>query len=136
MALHRAVRVAAGHGAASMPGLRRGFQAVARPAPLDDLVVAPAAAPPAVASPPSVLPEHEDGRAGIGFPGFGGVGGPMELMAVPKKKVSRHKKGIRNGPKALKPVPVIVRCTVCGRVKLPHFYCCSGVRGGTDEQNS
>ncbi|XP_030468562.2 uncharacterized protein LOC115687221 [Syzygium oleosum] len=135
MALHRAVqRVAAGRGAAaSMPGLRRGFQAVARPAPLDDLV---AAAPPAVASPPLVLPEHEDGRAGIDFPSFGGVGGPMELMAVPKKKVSRHKKGIRNGPKALKPVPVIVRCTVCGRVKLPHFYCCSGVRGGTDEQNS
>ncbi|CAL9752939.1 unnamed protein product [Musa acuminata subsp. burmannicoides] len=24
--------------------------------------------------------------------------------------VSRHKKGLRNGPKALKPVPVIVRC--------------------------
>lgn len=86
MALHRAVqRVAAGHGAASMPGLRLGFRAVARPAPLDDLVVAAA---PAVASPPSVLPEHEDGRAGIDFPSFGGVGGPMELMAVPKKKVS------------------------------------------------
>lgn len=25
-------------------------------------------------------------------------------------QVSRHKRGIRNGPKALKPVPVIVRC--------------------------
>ncbi|KAJ1699524.1 hypothetical protein LUZ63_008036 [Rhynchospora breviuscula] len=53
-------------------------------------------------------------------------GGSFELMAVPKKKVSRHKRGIRNGPKALKPVPVIVRCLGCGRVKLPHFYCCSG----------
>nr|XP_029119386.1 uncharacterized protein LOC105041766 isoform X2 [Elaeis guineensis] len=39
-------------------------------------------------------------------------GGAMELMAVPKKKVSRHKKGLRNGPKALKPVPVIVRCNI------------------------
>ncbi|KAI0511444.1 uncharacterized protein LOC110111801 [Dendrobium catenatum] len=56
-------------------------------------------------------------------------GSSMELMAVPKKKVSPHKKGLRNGPRALKPVPVIVRCKSCGRVKLPHFYCCSGNRG-------
>uniref|UniRef100_A0A803MMV9 Large ribosomal subunit protein bL32m n=1 Tax=Chenopodium quinoa TaxID=63459 RepID=A0A803MMV9_CHEQI len=40
--------------------------------------------------------------------------------------VSKYKRGIRNGPKALKPTPVIVRCKGCGRVKLPHFYCCSG----------
>ncbi|KAJ6794395.1 uncharacterized protein M6B38_232305 [Iris pallida] len=53
----------------------------------------------------------------------------MDLMAVPKKKVSKYKKGLRNGPRALKPVPVIVRCKGCGRVKLPHFYCCSGERG-------
>ncbi|KAF3322935.1 Ribosomal L32p protein family [Carex littledalei] len=50
----------------------------------------------------------------------------LELMAVPKKKVSKYKRGLRNGPKALKPIPVIVRCLACGRVKLPHFYCCSG----------
>ncbi|XP_048318738.1 uncharacterized protein LOC107428956 isoform X2 [Ziziphus jujuba] len=59
-------------------------------------------------------------------------GGSMELMAVPKKKVSPHKRGIRNGPKALKPIPVIIRCKVCGRAKLPHFFCCSGDRGNTD----
>ncbi|OAY62785.1 uncharacterized protein LOC109712744 [Ananas comosus] len=58
-------------------------------------------------------------------------GASMDLMAVPKKKVSRHKKGLRNGPKALKPVPVIIRCKSCGRVKLPHFYCCSGDRGSS-----
>ncbi|XP_020104194.1 uncharacterized protein LOC109721161 [Ananas comosus] len=58
-------------------------------------------------------------------------GASVELMAVPKKKVSRHKKGLRNGPKALKPVPVIIRCMSCGRVKLPHFYCCSGDRGNS-----
>nr|AAV68850.1 hypothetical protein AT1G69485 [Arabidopsis thaliana] len=34
----------------------------------------------------------------------------MELMAVPKKKISKHKRGIRNGPKAFKPTPVIIRC--------------------------
>ncbi|XP_058082992.1 uncharacterized protein LOC131230973 isoform X1 [Magnolia sinica] len=39
-----------------------------------------------------------------------GFGGSMELMAVPKKKVSPYKRGLRNGPKALKPVPVIMRC--------------------------
>ncbi|AES59745.2 putative ribosomal protein L32p [Medicago truncatula] len=53
-------------------------------------------------------------------------GGSMELMAVPKRKTSPHKRGIRNGPKALKPVPVLVLCKGCGRVRLPHFYCCSG----------
>eukprot|EP00267_Zea_mays_P038082 XP_008676233.2 ribosomal protein L32 containing protein isoform X1 [Zea mays] len=47
-------------------------------------------------------------------PGLGAAAGPaMELMAVPKKKVSKYKKGLRNGPKALKPVPVIVRCSLC-----------------------
>ncbi|KAM5569520.1 hypothetical protein ABKV19_016840 [Rosa sericea] len=45
-----------------------------------------------------------------------------------------HKRGIRNGPKALKPVPVIIRCRSCGRVKLPHYYCCSGHRGNTGER--
>ncbi|XP_042377785.1 uncharacterized protein LOC122036451 isoform X1 [Zingiber officinale] len=59
------------------------------------------------------------------LPGFSSPSS-MELMAVPKKKVSPHKRGLRNGPKALKPVPVIVRCKSCGRVKLPHYYCCSG----------
>ncbi|CAD5191422.1 unnamed protein product [Musa acuminata subsp. malaccensis] len=60
----------------------------------------------------------------------------MELMAVPKKKVHRtltpcrHKKGLRNGPKARKPVPAIVHCKSCGCVKLPH-YCCSGDSGAS-----
>ncbi|XP_048141103.1 uncharacterized protein LOC125316544 isoform X2 [Rhodamnia argentea] len=109
MALHRAVqRVVAGHSGGSMLGPSRGFQAVARPGPLYNLVS------PVVASPPLVLPEHgqlpEDSRVWMDFPRFG-IGGAMELMAVPKKKVSRHKKGIRNGPKALKPIPVIVQST-------------------------
>ncbi|XP_027347453.1 uncharacterized protein LOC113858867 [Abrus precatorius] len=65
------------------------------------------------------------------------LGGSMELMAVPKRKVSPHKRGIRNGPKALKPVPVIVLCKSCGRVRLPHFFCCGGKpdKGNTGEQN-
>uniref|UniRef100_J3LKE8 Large ribosomal subunit protein bL32m n=1 Tax=Oryza brachyantha TaxID=4533 RepID=J3LKE8_ORYBR len=72
------------------------------------------------------------GGRGIGA----AVGGGMELMAVPKKKVSKYKKGLRNGPKVLKPVPVIVRCRCCGRVKLPHFYCCSGERGNPGDSSS
>ncbi|CAI8606471.1 unnamed protein product [Vicia faba] len=67
---------------------------------------------------PPVFPEFSS-------PSFS-FGGSMELMAVPKRKVSPHKRGIRNGPKALKPVPVLVLCKGCGRVRLPHFYCCSG----------
>ncbi|CAI5517512.1 unnamed protein product [Closterium sp. Naga37s-1] len=34
----------------------------------------------------------------------------FEVMAVPKRKVTPSRKGIRNGPKALKAVPVVVRC--------------------------
>ncbi|KAL3501448.1 hypothetical protein ACH5RR_035897 [Cinchona calisaya] len=86
------------------------------------------------ASPPLVLPES-DNNSGFQFPSFSFIEGSMELMAVPKKKVSPHKRGIRNGPKALKPVPVIIRCKVCGRVKLPHFFCCSGVKQSPGEQN-
>ncbi|PWA96974.1 ribosomal protein L32p, Zinc-binding ribosomal protein [Artemisia annua] len=89
------------------------------------------------ASPPLFFPETERGLDSIinGFgSGFHIGSGSMELMAVPKKKTSPHKRGIRNGPKALKPIPVIIRCKVCGRVKLPHFFCCSGLRD-TDAPN-
>ncbi|CAN8291582.1 unnamed protein product [Cochlearia groenlandica] len=72
---------------------------------------------------------------GFGLPNFA-LSGSMELMAVPKKKVSKHKRGIRNGPKALKPHPVIIRCRSCGRVKLPHFFCCSGERPNPIEQGN
>ncbi|XP_077213462.1 ribosomal L32p protein family [Tasmannia lanceolata] len=85
-----------------------------------------------------VLPEFNGGaekNPGIEIPHFP-FGASMELMAVPKKKVSRYKRGLRNGPKALKPVPVIVRCKSCGRVKLPHFYCCSGERGTGERSGS
>ncbi|KAF8378709.1 hypothetical protein HHK36_030057 [Tetracentron sinense] len=93
-----------------------------------------------------VLPEfnrESEKKFEIQVPDFS-FGGSMDLMAVPKKKVkisfvgrevSPHKRGIRNGPKALKPIPVIIRCKSCGRVKLPHFYCCSGDRGSTGERN-
>ncbi|KAF9674417.1 hypothetical protein SADUNF_Sadunf10G0125100 [Salix dunnii] len=46
---------------------------------------------------------------GFTVPGFS-FSGSMELMAVPKRKVTPHKRGIRNGPKALKPTPVIICC--------------------------
>lgn len=52
--------------------------------------------------------------------------GSIELMAVPKRKVTPSRKGKRNGPKFLKSAPVVAKCIVCGRVKLPHFYCCDG----------
>ncbi|KAM7487457.1 hypothetical protein LguiB_024941 [Lonicera macranthoides] len=50
-------------------------------------------------------------------------------------QVTPHKRGIRNGPKALKPVLVIVCCKASGRMKLPHFFCCIGIRGNTDKRN-
>ncbi|KAF5764086.1 putative ribosomal protein L32p [Helianthus annuus] len=110
---------------------KRCIHGVTQPPPLD-IPISPFAA-----SPPLTLPETE--RSVDPFHnGFGSgihIGsGSMELMAVPKKKTSPHKRGIRNGPKALKPIPVIIRCKVCGRVKLPHFFCCSGLRD-TDAPN-
>ncbi|KAF9605887.1 hypothetical protein IFM89_020396 [Coptis chinensis] len=79
-----------------------------------------------------VLPENDKELEMPSFE-FGNNIGSMELMAVSKRKVSKHKRGIRNEPRALKPIPVIMRCKSCGRVKLPHFYCCSGDRGITGE---
>ncbi|CAM8877356.1 unnamed protein product [Rhodiola kirilowii] len=92
-----------------------------------------------ITRPQCVLPgnnfENENDRIGVELPSFVS-GGSMELMAVPKKKTSPYKRGLRNGPKALKPVPVIVRCKACGRVKLPHFYCCSGIRENPSERSN
>ncbi|KAJ8547960.1 hypothetical protein K7X08_021196 [Anisodus acutangulus] len=110
-------------------GLARFSNAIAIPPPLDSTVNHPTPS-----SPSLVLPEH-DNNIGFVLPNSPFFGGSIDLMAVPKKKVSPHKRGIRNGPKALKPVPVIMRCRVCGRVKLPHFFCCSGIKPG-DENSS
>nr|GMD00378.1 50S ribosomal protein [Ipomoea batatas] len=125
MALRAAMLKSCGGGVSNMgfpSSLRRLAHGIAQPAPLDSAIGGPAPT-----APPLLLPEFDEsikGDAGdITF-----INGSMELMAVPKKKVSRHKRGIRNGPKALKPQPVIIRCKVCGRVKLPHFFCCSGIR--------
>ncbi|KFK44589.1 hypothetical protein AALP_AA1G278300 [Arabis alpina] len=93
-----------------------------------------------IVMPPLISPEFDQNQSGLidekrfgfGMPSFD-FSGSMELMAVPKKKVSKSRRGIRNGPKALKPTPVIIRCRSCGRVKLPHFYCCSGERVNPSE---
>ncbi|KAM0986357.1 hypothetical protein ACFX13_013795 [Malus domestica] len=80
-----------------------------------------------ISPPPLVLPEsdrdtEDNNNIGFGFPSFL-FGGSMELMAVPKRKTSPHKRGIRNGPKALKPVPVIVRCSFVRDIRDPeHPY--------------
>ncbi|GAB2286828.1 hypothetical protein Dimus_021219 [Dionaea muscipula] len=113
-----------------MLGLRRSIHGLALPAPSSSAIDP-------LGLPPWKPPEYEIGSGpGFQLPNFVGGGGSMELMAVPKKKVSRHKRGIRNGPKALKPIPVIIRCKSCGRVKLPHFYCCSGRRDDKTESSN
>ncbi|GMH15293.1 hypothetical protein Nepgr_017134 [Nepenthes gracilis] len=112
-----------------MLGLRRSIHGLALPAPISGAMDP-------MTSPPLTVPESgvsSDENIRFQLPSFA-FGGSMELMAVPKKKVSPHKRGIRNGPKALKPTPVIIRCKSCGRVKLPHFYCCSGRKNDTDEK--
>ncbi|KAI3467313.1 hypothetical protein Pfo_023976 [Paulownia fortunei] len=111
-------------------GIRLLAHALAQPAPLEIAINEQIN----TTLPPLVLPENHDyNNTGAEFPNSPFFGGAMELMAVPKKKVTPHKKGIRNGPKALKPVPVIIRCKVCGRVKLPHFFCCSGIKQNPEE---
>ncbi|CAL8989589.1 unnamed protein product [Prunus brigantina] len=114
-------------------GTRRWNHVAAMPPPFDGVMERK------ILSPQLVLPESDrdpaqNNNIGFGFPTFL-FGGSMELMAVPKRKTSPHKRGIRNGPRALKPVPVIIRCRACGRVKLPHFFCCSGDRGNGHERD-
>ncbi|XP_057769680.1 uncharacterized protein LOC130989655 [Salvia miltiorrhiza] len=114
-------------------GFRRLVHSLAQPAPLATAINHHFS----TTLPPFVLPEnHDDNNRGshlLDSPFFGGA---MELMAVPKRKVSPHRRGIRNGPKALKPVPVIIKCKVCGRVKLPHFFCCGGIKPNPEENNN
>ncbi|KAH9322460.1 hypothetical protein KI387_017099, partial [Taxus chinensis] len=45
----------------------------------------------------------------LGMEGLASAGS-MQLMAVPKRKVTHSRKRIRNAPKALKPSPLIMRC--------------------------
>ncbi|CAN1831846.1 hypothetical protein LINPERHAP1_LOCUS33285 [Linum perenne] len=78
--------------------------------------------------------DKDNDLGGLGLPGF--ADGRAIELAVPKRKTTPHKRGIRNGPKALKPTPVIIRCRACGRVKLPHFYCCSGRKEDVGEKST
>ncbi|KAL7091370.1 hypothetical protein ACP275_12G101300 [Erythranthe tilingii] len=117
----------------ALGGIRRFAHALAQPAPLETAITHRIN----TTSPPLALPEnHDDKNTRVEFPNLPYFGGAMELMAVPKRKTTPHKRGIRNGPKALKPIPVIVRCKACGRVKLPHFFCCSGIKQNPEENNS
>ncbi|KAL6513929.1 hypothetical protein OROHE_019385 [Orobanche hederae] len=87
--------------------VRRMAHSLAQPAPLQTAIDHQIN----TSLPTLIFPEnHDDKNMGVELPNFPFFDGAMELMAVPKKKVSRHKRGIRNGPKALKPVPVIIRC--------------------------
>ncbi|XP_078445803.1 uncharacterized protein LOC144714876 [Wolffia australiana] len=104
-----------------------------RRCPFSSCAISPSFPAPALSSLPITSPSCEQSPGLVVPSGPYLVEGSMELMAVPKKKVSPYKRGLRNGPKALKPVPVIVRCKSCGRVKLPHFYCCSGDRRSPGE---
>ncbi|KAJ4850740.1 hypothetical protein Tsubulata_019305 [Turnera subulata] len=126
MALRQGMLKAASSGGNSCTSLfRRCNHVAAMPPPLDASLHQAA-----VSSPPLVLPEFDpspdadsSNNFRFGPPSFFSGGGSMELMAVPKKKVSKHKRGIRNGPKALKPIPVIIRCRLAFlQPLLPIFF--------------
>lgn len=132
MAIQRSTRV----NVAGLLGLRW-THATALPPPLDLCIDLKIALPPLILPEfdrQPVVNLDNKGYVGFGLPSFS-FGGSMELMAVPKRKVlvshfcyafveiralklisnvfvqtSPHKRGIRNGPKALKPTPVIIRC--------------------------
>ncbi|KAL0447030.1 UNVERIFIED_CONTAM: hypothetical protein Slati_1830900 [Sesamum latifolium] len=108
MALRAAIlRSAGGKPGCALGAIRRWVHSTTQPAPLQAAISNPIN----TTLPPLVLPENENNyNIGVEIPTFSPFFGSMELMAVPKKKVSPHKRGIRNGPKALKPVPVIIRC--------------------------
>ncbi|KAE9448431.1 hypothetical protein C3L33_19669, partial [Rhododendron williamsianum] len=139
MALRAATLKSAGEKMMSAFGPIRWAHAIAaQPPPLDSSMGHAAVTAPFVLPELDRDSVDNNGNAEYGFPSFSfGGGGSMELMAVPKRKVDRddlsvllasvsspphvsldnlpncvspHKRGIRNGPKALKPVPVIIRC--------------------------
>ena len=58
------------------------------------------------------------------------------LMAVPKRKTTPSRKGIRSTGKHLRFAPFVSRCHVCQRVKMPHAHCphCPGVRVEKEEE--
>ncbi|KAK4533917.1 hypothetical protein CCYA_CCYA20G4799 [Cyanidiococcus yangmingshanensis] len=45
------------------------------------------------------------------------------LLAVPKKKVSHSRKGMRASGKGLRPYPNVQQCPECGTFHLPHRLC-------------
>ncbi|RYR64451.1 hypothetical protein Ahy_A03g010560 isoform B [Arachis hypogaea] len=110
----------------SILGFRRWMQSVAQSPPLAGIIDN------GVQSSQSVLPEFSSQSSYLG--------GSLELMAVPKKKISKHKRGIRNGPKALKPTPVIVLCNeqLCGVVAVSSVHTSTVVvengTGGPNDQ--
>ncbi|KAF9512610.1 hypothetical protein BS47DRAFT_1297519, partial [Hydnum rufescens UP504] len=48
---------------------------------------------------------------------------PSIVLAVPKKKVSHSRKGMRSANKGLKDKTNIVACPACGQPKLAHHLC-------------
>uniref|UniRef100_A0A803R2L5 Large ribosomal subunit protein bL32m n=1 Tax=Cannabis sativa TaxID=3483 RepID=A0A803R2L5_CANSA len=110
MAFRMLMLRSAGGKISSLLGLRWSHGA-AIPGPLDGLIDRNVISPQMVLPEASLEDSYNNKNIGFGFPIFS-FGGSMELMAVPKRKTSPHKRGIRNGPKALKPTPVIVRCRV------------------------
>uniref|UniRef100_A0A803R2L6 Large ribosomal subunit protein bL32m n=1 Tax=Cannabis sativa TaxID=3483 RepID=A0A803R2L6_CANSA len=107
MAFRMLMLRSAGGKISSLLGLRWSHGA-AIPGPLDGLIDRNVISPQMVLPEASLEDSYNNKNIGFGFPIFS-FGGSMELMAVPKRKTSPHKRGIRNGPKALKPTPVIVR---------------------------
>ena len=110
--------------------------AVCAPAPLSGLLFAP-------------LPQHpaflrDQPTGGAWLPPLA----PAEellLMAVPKRKVTPSRKGIRSTGKHLRFQPVVSRCFTCGRVKQLHWHCphCTGApkpvaaeEGGASEKTA
>ncbi|OMO71884.1 hypothetical protein COLO4_27991 [Corchorus olitorius] len=101
MALRLALLKRTGEDSGSVLCLRRRFHASALPPPLDAPITPPTTSQPLVLPESHRIPDnnrYSDIRFRFeSFP-FGGF---MELM-VQKNRVSRHKRFIRNGPRALK----------------------------------
>mmetsp|Transcript_28896 Transcript_28896/g.39914 ORF Transcript_28896/g.39914 Transcript_28896/m.39914 type:complete len:148 (+) Transcript_28896:53-496(+) len=67
------------------------------------------------------LPSRASLCIGLGF-----AAGPTQLLAVPKKKISRSRKRIRNLHKNLPFTKHVIRCRICDKIKLPGYYCDKG----------
>ena len=81
------------------------------------------------------LAAEEEGEVERVFPG-GHPADEMLLMAVPKRKTTPSRKGIRSTGKHLRFASVYSTCATCGKIRRQHAHCPFCLGGGPPKAGS